>query len=94
MPATATTLPPQVSPPAFALSGLPPHELGGIAVSAIVQLAVITLPFLAPFFRVSTAGFSWHWGMIAGLSAAPVVVLELAKYVRQRGERSAALRQA
>ena len=33
MPATATTLPPQVSPPAFALSGLPPHELAGIVVA-------------------------------------------------------------
>jgi leucyl aminopeptidase len=30
VPATATSLPPQVSPPAFALSGLLPHELTGV----------------------------------------------------------------
>ncbi|MBO0846729.1 MAG: leucyl aminopeptidase family protein [Nocardioides sp.] len=30
MPATPTILPPQVSPPAFALSGLPPHEISGV----------------------------------------------------------------
>jgi leucyl aminopeptidase len=30
VPATTTTLPPQVSPPAFALSGLLPHELSGV----------------------------------------------------------------
>ncbi len=30
MPVSVATLPPQVSPPAFALSGLPPHELDGV----------------------------------------------------------------
>jgi leucyl aminopeptidase len=30
VPATTTTLPPQVSPPAFALSRLPPHEISGV----------------------------------------------------------------
>ncbi len=30
MPATVPTLPPQVSPPAFALSARPPHELSGV----------------------------------------------------------------
>lgn len=63
--------------------------LGGVAVSALVQLAVMTLPFLAPFFRVDSEGFGWQWGMIAALAAAPVSVLELAKLTRQQIDRSA-----
>jgi Ca2+-transporting ATPase len=65
--------------------------LGGVLVSALVQMAVLTVPFLAPVFKVDVEGFSWEWGMIAALSAAPVVVLETAKLVRARVER---LRQA
>jgi Ca2+-transporting ATPase len=68
--------------------------VGGIAVSALVQIAVMTLPFLAPFFRVDTEGFTRHWCMIAGLSAAPVIVLETAKWLRQRAERLRAPRHA
>ena len=48
MPATATTLPPQVSPPAFALSGLPPHELGGIEVLAFPVTRQDGEPALGP----------------------------------------------
>jgi Ca2+-transporting ATPase len=53
-----------------------------IAVSALLQAAVVTLPFLEPLFKVERDGFTWHWGLIAGLSLAPVTVVETAKLVR------------
>jgi P-type Ca2+ transporter type 2C len=56
--------------------------LGGIAVSALVQLMVMTVPLLEPFFKVDISHLTWHWGMIAALSAAPVIILELTKLVR------------
>ena len=48
MPATTTTLPPQVSPPAFALSGLLPHELSGVEVVAYPFTADDGVPVLGP----------------------------------------------
>jgi Ca2+-transporting ATPase len=66
--------------------------LGGVALSALVQIAVMTLPFLTPLFKVSSNGFSW-W-MVAALSAAPVIVLELVKLLRARFEHSPAPQQA
>jgi leucyl aminopeptidase len=48
VPATTTTLPPQVSPPAFALSGLHPHELGGIEAVAYPVTSHDGEPMLGP----------------------------------------------
>ncbi|MGA8248594.1 MAG: leucyl aminopeptidase family protein [Nocardioides sp.] len=48
MPATTATLPPQVSPPAFALSGLPPHELAGVEVVAYPFTTYDGVPVLDP----------------------------------------------
>jgi Ca2+-transporting ATPase len=57
--------------------------LGGIALSALVQLMVMTIPFLEPFFKVDLSELTMsHWMMIAALSATPVIVLELTKLVR------------
>ncbi len=48
MPATTTTLPPQVSPPAFALSGLLPHELAGVEAVAYPFTTDDGAPVLGP----------------------------------------------
>jgi Ca2+-transporting ATPase len=58
--------------------------IGAIAASALLQIAVITLPFLAPVFKVDTDDFTWQWGMIAALALAPVTVIEVAKLLRAR----------
>ena len=48
MPDATTTLPPQVSPPAFALSGLLPHELTGVEAVAYPFTTVDGVPVLGP----------------------------------------------
>jgi leucyl aminopeptidase len=48
VPATTTALPPQVSPPAFALSGLLPHELSGVEVVAYPFTTDDGTPVLGP----------------------------------------------
>jgi Ca2+-transporting ATPase len=59
-----------------------PWLLGAIAVSAFLQLAVVTLPILQPLFKVAPPDFAWQWLMIAALALAPVTVVEVAKLVR------------
>ncbi|MEX2121480.1 MAG: cation-translocating P-type ATPase [Pirellulales bacterium] len=59
-----------------------PWLLGAIALSALLQLAVVTLPFLQPLFKVAPLDFAWQWLMIAALALAPVTVIEVAKLVR------------
>jgi Ca2+-transporting ATPase len=61
--------------------------LGAIGVSASLQLAVATLPFLKPLFKVDTAGFTWEWLMIAALALTPVTFLEVAKLKRVRRQK-------
>jgi Ca2+-transporting ATPase len=56
--------------------------LGAIAVSALLQLTVVTVPFLQPFFQVVPLSLAWEWGMIALLALMPVTVVEVAKLVR------------
>jgi Ca2+-transporting ATPase len=58
--------------------------LGAIAVSAMLQLAAIALPFFQQLFRIETSGFSWEWMMIVVLACAPVSVVEIAKLLRAR----------
>jgi leucyl aminopeptidase len=48
VPATTATLPSQVSPPAFALSGLPPHELAGVEAVAYPFTTYDGHPVLGP----------------------------------------------
>jgi P-type Ca2+ transporter type 2C len=58
--------------------------IGAIAVSGLLQLAVVTVPFLQPFFQVHPVSFAWEWGMIALLALMPVTVVEVIKLVRGR----------
>jgi Ca2+-transporting ATPase len=58
-----------------------PFLLTAIAISGLLQLAVITLPFAQPVFEVATS-LSWEWGPLIGLSLLPVTVIEVWKLVR------------
>jgi Ca2+-transporting ATPase len=58
--------------------------LGAIAVSALMQIAAVTLPFLKPVFKVEADVFSWEWLMIALLALMPVTFIEVAKLVHAR----------
>ncbi len=58
-----------------------PYLLGAIAVSGLLQLSVIMLPFARSVFDVSTRSFH-SWAPILLLSLLPVTLIEVAKLVR------------
>jgi Ca2+-transporting ATPase len=64
-----------------------PALLGAIAVSGLLQLSVVTLPFAQGVFE--TAGhFAWEWGLLAVLALTPVTVVEVVKLIRARLRRT------
>ena len=67
-----------------------PWLLGAIAVSAALQLLVVTVPFLQPIFQVTPVPSARHWLLIALLAAAPVTVVEVVKLIGARAQRSGA----
>jgi Ca2+-transporting ATPase len=60
-----------------------PALLLAIALSALLQLSVVALPFARPFFE-SARHFMWEWWLIAALAATPLVAIELSKFIRGR----------
>ena len=60
-----------------------PFLLGAIAISVLLQLSVMTLPWAQPVFEVATH-LTWEWVPLALLSLAPVTVIEIVKLVRER----------
>jgi len=58
--------------------------VGAIALSALLQFAIVTIPFLQPVFKVTPIPFRSEWGAIALLALSPVTVLELFKLLRAR----------
>ncbi|MEO6029457.1 MAG: cation-translocating P-type ATPase [Candidatus Binatia bacterium] len=58
--------------------------VAAITFSAFLQLAVVTVPFLTPLFKVESAAFTWEWAMIVALALMPVSFVEVAKLVRAR----------
>ncbi len=59
-----------------------PWILGAIAVSALVQLGAVTLPFLKPLFKVQGDAFTGQWMMIVALALLPVTMIEVTKLLR------------
>ena len=59
-----------------------PWLLGGVALSALAQVAVMTVPFLMPLFKVVPLDGAGTWLTLAALAAAPLAVIETAKLVR------------
>jgi Ca2+-transporting ATPase len=58
-----------------------PALLGAIALSGLLQLSVVTLPFARPVFDTA-ANFRWEWGLLALLALTPVTVVEVGKLIR------------
>jgi Ca2+-transporting ATPase len=59
-----------------------PWLIGAIAASALLQLAVLTIPPLHPLFDV-TGGLGWRWFTIALLGLVPVTFVEVAKLLHE-----------
>ncbi|MDQ1535936.1 MAG: P-type Ca2+ transporter type, partial [Actinomycetota bacterium] len=60
-----------------------------IIVSAMLQLTVVGIPFLQPFFKVAPVSSAWQWGLIAVLALTPVTVVEVTKLLQIRSPRTA-----
>ena len=58
-----------------------PYLFAAIAVSGLLQLSVVTLPFAQPIFETA-ANLRGEWLWIIVLSLAPVTVIEVAKLIR------------
>ena len=58
-----------------------------IALSSLCQLAVLGVPFLQPFFKVTPLPFVWQWLLVLALALSPVTVVETLKLVRARKRR-------
>ncbi|MBI2826284.1 MAG: cation-translocating P-type ATPase [Planctomycetia bacterium] len=61
--------------------GTNPYLFGAIAVSTLLQLSVVTLPFAHDIFETGVS-LGTLWLLIAGLSLAPVTIIEVTKLVR------------
>ena len=60
-----------------------PYLLGAFAVSALLQIAVVALPFGRPVFQ-TVAHPIWEWCIVLLTALVPVTVIELGKLVRRR----------
>jgi Ca2+-transporting ATPase len=58
------------------------YVFAAVAVSALLQFGIITLPFLRPIFEV-TVHKPMQWGLLLALAFTPVTVIELVKLGRQ-----------
>jgi len=64
-----------------------PHLFRAVAVSGLLQLSVVTLPFAKTVFEVATH-LSWEWFLIFALSLVPVTIIEAVKVLRALTRRS------
>jgi Ca2+-transporting ATPase len=55
-----------------------PYLFGAVAVSALLQLSVVTLPFARPVFE-AVQHFTWEWALLVVLALTPVTVIEAIK---------------
>ncbi|MBI4584137.1 MAG: cation-translocating P-type ATPase [Planctomycetes bacterium] len=60
-----------------------PHLLSAVAISLLLQLAVVTLPGVQEVFETATR-FSWEWLVMFGLALFPITIIEIAKLIRAR----------
>ncbi|HVX59992.1 MAG TPA: cation-translocating P-type ATPase [Pirellulales bacterium] len=59
-----------------------PFVFGAVAISGLLQVSIVLLPFTRPVFEIVAYPFE-EWLMLLLLSLAPVTVIELTKLVRQ-----------
>ena len=60
------------------------RDAAAIIASMLLQIAVVTIPFVRPVFQVVPVSATWEWGLVALLSLTPVTVVEFTKLVRTR----------
>jgi P-type Ca2+ transporter type 2C len=65
-----------------------PYLFGAVAISALLQIGVATLPFVRPVFDLTTNPLS-EWKLIFPLALAPVTIIEVRKLVRAAWARKA-----
>ncbi|MCI0464389.1 MAG: cation-translocating P-type ATPase [Gemmataceae bacterium] len=58
-----------------------PYLFAAVAISGLLQLSVVTLPFAQPMFETAVH-FGWEWGLLFGLALTPVTVIEVFKLLR------------
>jgi Ca2+-transporting ATPase len=58
-----------------------PYLFGAIAISGLLQMAIVTVPLAQPVFDVTSHPAS-EWVLVFALALAPVTVLEVAKLIR------------
>ena len=56
--------------------------IGAIAISVLLQMSVVTMPFARPFFE-SAEHFGSEWLLIVLLAPLPAVVIELTKVFKR-----------
>lgn len=62
--------------------GTNPYVFGAVAISGLLQLGLIALPFTRSIFEATTHT-PWEWGVLMALALTPVTVIELVKLFRQ-----------
>ena len=60
-----------------------PALLLAVAVSALLQAVVVTLPPTQPVFEVTSGGPGRDWPLVLGLAIVPLAVVEMGKIIRQ-----------
>jgi P-type Ca2+ transporter type 2C len=61
-----------------------PQLFFALAISGLLQLGVVTLPFARPIFGITADLTLWQWGLVLGLSLVPVSLIEIRKIVSSR----------
>ena len=64
-----------------------PYLLAAVAASGLLQLGVVLLPFVQPFFGVKTTPSAGDWALIVGLAVLPAILIDLAKLVYRGWQR-------
>jgi Ca2+-transporting ATPase len=57
------------------------YMIGAFVISLLLQMSVVTIPVLSDIFKVTMLNSS-QWLTVAGLSIAPLILVELGKAVR------------
>jgi Ca2+-transporting ATPase len=55
-----------------------PHLMAAIAISSLLQLSVVLMPYARPVFE-SGASFAWEWALVFGLAPLPAAAVEAMK---------------
>jgi Ca2+-transporting ATPase len=61
-----------------------PPLLYALALSGLLQVGVVTLPFARPIFGVTAELTLWEWGLVFGLALVPVSLIEIRKMISSR----------